>query len=151
MSQQPRRRKAISGKSTIQDVSEGLELPALTKGPIMVRHLAMFAAATSEFADIHYDRDYAQSIGLPDIVIQGVYKTATIAQMLKDWVGDGSAVRRLTVQHRGLDVVGSTLTAGGKVVKVSEEPDLRRIECEVWIDNQDGQRTSTGTASLVVP
>ena len=100
------RRKAISGRLRTQDVSEGLELPALTKGPVRVRHLAMFAAATSEFADIHYDRDYAQSMGLPDIIIQGFYKTATIAQMLKDWVGDGSALRRLTVQHRGMDVAG---------------------------------------------
>ena len=144
------RRKAISGRLRTQDVSEGLELPALTKGPVRVRHLAMFAAATSEFADIHYDRDYAQSMGLPDIIIQGFYKTATIAQMLKDWVGDGSALRRLTVQHRGMDVAGNTLTAGGKVIKVSEEPDGKRVECEVWVDNQHNQRTATGTAIILL-
>jgi acyl dehydratase len=132
-------------------VRDGLELPVLTKGPVRVRHLAMFAAATSEFADIHYDRDYAQSMGLPDIVIQGVYKTATIAQMLKDWVGDGTALKRLNVQHRGMDVVGNTLTAGGKVLSVSDEPDGKRVECEVWVDNQHGQRTATGTAIVLLP
>jgi len=131
-------------------VSDGLELPVLTKGPVRVRHLAMFAAATSEFADIHYDRDYAQSMGLPDIIIQGYYKTATIAQMLKDWVGDGSALKRLNVQHRGMDVAGNTLTAGGKVTKVSEEPDGQQVECEVWVDNQHGQRTATGTAIVLL-
>lgn len=144
------RRKAISARLRIQDVSEGLEMPGLTKGPVRVRHLAMFAAATSEFADIHYDRDYAQSMGLPDIIIQGFYKTATIAQMLKDWVGDGTALRRLTVQHRGIDVAGNILTAGGKVIKVSQEPDGKQVECEVWIDNQHGQRTVTGTATIVL-
>lgn len=144
------RRKAINARLRTQDVSEGLELPGLTKGPVRVRHLAMFAAATSEFADIHYDRDYAQSIGLPDIIIQGFYKTATIAQMLKDWMGDGSALKRLNVQHRGMDVAGNTLTAGGKVIKVSEEPDGKRVECEVWVENQHGQRTATGTAILIL-
>ena len=145
------RRKAISGRLRAQDVSEGLELPVLAKGPVRVRHLAMFATATSEFADIHYDRDYAQSMGLPDVIIQGYYKTATIAQMLKDWAGDGSALRRLTVQHRGMDVAGNTLTVAGKVLKVSEEPDGKRVECEVWVDNQHGQRTATGKAILLLP
>ena len=110
----------------------------------------MFAAATAEFVDIHYDRAFAQSVGLPDTIIQGWYKTATIAQMLKDWVGDGTALKRLTVQHRGMDLAGNTLTAGGKVIKVSQEDGGKRVECEVWIDNQHGQRTVTGTAALVI-
>ena len=127
-----------------------MEVPALIKGPVMVRQLAMFAAATAEFVDIHYDRGFAQSVGLPDAIIQGWYKTAIIAQMLKDWVGDGDALRRLTVQHRGMDVAGNTLTAGGKVLRVSRESDGKQVECEVWVDNQQGQRTATGTAILVL-
>ena len=126
-------------------------MPALTKGPIRVRQLAMFAAATSEFVDIHYDKDFALSRGLPDTIIQGWYKTAIIAQMLKDWVGDGETIKRLTVQHRGMDVAGNTLTAGGKVVKVTQEDKKRRIECEVWVENQLGQRTSIGTATVLLP
>ena len=127
-----------------------MELPPLTKGPIMIRQLAMFAAATAEFVDIHYDKDFAQSVGLPDVIIQGWYKTATIAQMLKGWAGDGDALRRLTVQYRGMDVAGNTLTAGGKVLRVSREGNGKQVECEVWVDNQLGQRTATGTAILVL-
>ncbi len=111
----------------------------------------MFAAATAEFVDIHYDRDFAQSRGLPDAIIQGWFKTATIAQMLKDWVNDGDAIKRLTVQHRGMDVAGNTLTAGGKVSRVSQQDDGgKQVECDVWVENQHGQRTATGTAVLVL-
>ena len=127
-----------------------MELPTLTKGPIALRQLAMFAAATAEFVDIHYDRDFAQSRGLPDVIIQGWYKTATIAQMLKDWAGDSNAIRRLNVQHRGMDTAGNTLTAGGKVSNVSQDSNGKQVECEVWIENQHGQRTTIGTASLVL-
>jgi len=127
-----------------------MELPALTKGPIRIRQLAMFAAATAEFVDIHYDKDFALSKGLPDVIIQGWYKTATVAQMLKDWAGDSDALKRLNVQHRGMDVAGSTLTAGGKVISVSREDTGKRVECQVWIDNQHGERTVTGTATLVL-
>lgn len=116
----------------------------------MVRHLAMFAAATAEFVDIHYDKDFAQSRGLPDVIIQGWYKTAMIAQMLKDWMGDGTVIKRITVQHRGMDIAGNTLTAGGEVTRVSQKGDQKSIECNVWVENQHSQRTAIGTASLIL-
>lgn len=106
----------------------------------------MFAAATSEFVDIHYDKDFALRAGLPDCIIQGWYKTATIAQMLKDWCGNNLEIKRLDVQHRGMDTAGNTLTAGGKVTRVAGG----QVECDVWIDNQHGQRTATGIAKLVI-
>jgi len=128
-----------------------MELPPLSKGPVTIRHLAMFAAATAEFVDIHYDRAFAQSVGLPDAIIQGWYKTAIIAQMLKDWAADGGALKRLTVQHRGMDVAGNTLTAHARVTKTSNHRGGQQVECDVWVENQHGQRTATGTAVLVLP
>ena len=143
--------KPVERSHRVQEEREGTALPGLTKGPLTIRQLAMFAAATAEFSDIHYDKDFAQSRGLPDPIVQGLFKTATIAQMLKDWTGDGTAIKRLATQNRGIDVVGNTLTAGGRVTGVSEEENGKRVECEVWVSNQDGQRTVTGTATLVVP
>ena len=127
------------------------ELPALTIGPVKIRHLAMFAIATAEFVDIHYDRDYAQSMGLPNVIIQGLYKTTIIAQMLKNWAGNGDAIRRLTVQHRAMDIEGNTLTASGRMSGTSQQHGEKLTECEVWIENQHGQRTTIGTASLAIP
>lgn len=128
------------------EIKEGQTIPILVKGPVRVRQLAMFAAATGEFVDIHYDKDYALSMGLPDIIIQGLYKTATIVQMLKDWIGNGEAVKRINVRHLGMDVVGNTLTAGGKVIRITGNT----VECDVWIDNQNGERTVAGTAVLSI-
>jgi acyl dehydratase len=124
------------------------ELPVLSIGPVMIRHLAMFAVATAEFVDIHYDRDYAQLLGLPNVIIQGLYKTTIIAQMLKNWSDDGRAIRSLAVQHRRMDVAGNTLTAGGRVIETTQQNNQRVTSCEVWTKNQYGQVTSVGTARL---
>jgi hypothetical protein len=70
--------------------------------------------------------------------------------MLKNWAGEAGAINRLIVQHRGMDVVGNTLTASGRVTKVSRLDVGKQVDCELWIDNQLGQRTETGMASLVV-
>jgi len=133
-----------------EKIEPGQEIPSLTKDPIIVRQLAMFAAATAEFVDIHYDKGFAQANGLPDTIIQGWYKTAMIGQMLKDWTGDGTVIKRMNIQHRAMDVSGSTLKACGKVINIVRDEKGRKIECEVWIENQQGKHTSTGTAELLL-
>ena len=128
------------------EIKMGQNIPNLVKGPVRVRQLARFAAATGEFVDIHYDKDFALNAGLSDIIIQGLYKTAVISQMLKDWTGSAQTIKRINVRHLGMDVAGNTLTAGGKVSKVEGG----KVECEVWIDNQFGHRTVHGTAFIVI-
>jgi acyl dehydratase len=125
------------------------ELSPLTVGPVTIRYLAMFAVATAEFVDIHYDREYAQSAGLPDVIIQGLYKTSVIARMLKNWTGDGTLIQQLTVQHRSMDVAGNTLTAGGRIIESNQNENSKLTKCEVWVNNQHGQRTTIGTAKLL--
>ena len=136
---------AVAGKVS---VNEPDSMPEYTVGPVTVRYLAMFATATAEFVDIHYDADHARSMGLPGPIVQGLYKTAIIGQMLKNYAGDGTAVRQLSVQHREMDVAGSVLTAGGRVVSVQHSGRTWDADCEVWVRNQDGAVTTVGTARM---
>ena len=147
--ERPAERPAAAGRETGPVSGLASELPVLEVGPVIVRYLAMFAVATAEFEDIHYDRQYALSRGLPDVIIQGLYKTSLIARMLKEWCGDGTAIRRLNVRHRGMDVAGSTLRVGGRLSGHSQENGQRLTTCEVWVENESGRRSTIGTASLV--
>ena len=122
------------------------ELPRLVVGPVSVRYLAMFATATAEYVDIHYDADYARSLGLPGPIIQGLYKTALIARMLKDWAGDEALVRSLSVQHRGMDLAGSVLTVCGTADGLTGDGTNRHRVCQVRVQNQHGVATTYGTA-----
>ncbi|MBN1857133.1 MAG: MaoC family dehydratase N-terminal domain-containing protein [Dehalococcoidia bacterium] len=123
-------------------------LGELTAGPLTVRYLAMFATATAEFVDIHYDADYARSVGLKAPIVQGLYKTVLIGQMLKNWSGDGTALKRLNVQHREIDFAGGSLTATGKLVRQKRSSHGHEVECSVWTFNQDGRITTKGQAWL---
>jgi len=124
----------------------GRELPRLVVGPVTVRYLAMFATATAEYVDIHYDADYARSLLLPGPIIQGLYKTALIARMLKDWTGDEARIRSLSVQHRGMDVAGSVITVCGTLGRLTGEGTNRHRVCQVRVQNQHGVVTTSGTA-----
>lgn len=128
-------------------VAPDVSIPGLTVGPVTVRHLAMFATATAEFVDIHYDADFARSVGLPGPIIQGLYKTALVARMLKDWSGDGSLIRSLKVEHRRMDLAGTVLTVGGSAMENTPTAS-RDMECSIWVRNQDGLVTTSGSARI---
>jgi acyl dehydratase len=141
----------MNKKLDFEAIIPGMEITPLTKGPVTSRHLVMFAAATGEYPEIHYDRQVAAAVGLPDIIIQGWYKTATLAQMLSEWAGAGGVLKKISVQHREMDVVGNTLIAKGRVVGKFTENGENRVDCEIWVENQRGEKTSQGSAVVIVP
>jgi len=141
----PRNERA---KDTVREISGHAALPGIVVGPITVRYLAMFATATAEFVDIHYDADYARAAGLPGPIIQGLYKTALIGRMLKDWTGDGTVIRNLNVRHRGMDLAGTTLTVGGSYQALAPAKPNEAVLCQVWVRNQQGLITTSGSAHV---
>jgi len=148
----PRPSESEAGNEAETHISaEESAIPAVTVGPVAIRHLAMFATATAEFVDIHYDADNARKVGLPGAIIQGLYKTALAARMLKDWTGDCTSLRRLNVQHRRMDLAGARLTAGGAIISPMPQSLPADIACQVWIHNEHGHMTTSGTAELTLP
>ena len=71
----------------IEDVKEGDEIPKLTKN-CSTQQLVQWAAASGDFYQIHYDKDFAQSTGLKGLIVHGALKNAFLGQLLHDWVGE---------------------------------------------------------------
>jgi hypothetical protein len=53
-----------------EDVSEGDEIPSLAKN-CSTQQLVMWAAASGDFYQIHYDIDFAKSMGLDNLIVHG--------------------------------------------------------------------------------
>ncbi len=133
-----------------EDVSVGDEVPPLVKKPT-TRQLVRWAGASGDFYELHYDKDFAQSTGLPGIIVHGAIKSAWLGQMLGDWVGEGGSIRKYGCSYRGRDVPYDTLTCKGKVVKKYLDGENGCLECEIWLENSRGQITTPGTAAVVLP
>ena len=107
-----------------------------------------YAGASGDFYEIHYDKDYALGNGLPGPILHGALKSAFLGQLVTDWIREGGTLRRLTCQYRGMDVPGDRLTASGKVTRKYEESGRRLVDCEIWLDNGQGERTTLGSATV---
>ncbi|TME08362.1 MAG: dehydratase [Chloroflexi bacterium] len=121
----------------------GDEIPELVKHPT-TRQLVQYAGAQGDFYEIHYDQDYARSIGLPGVILHGLLKAGFLGQLVTDWLGDRGTLKTFEVSYRGLDVPGKPYRCRGKITKV----DGRQVELEVWGEDEGGQRTTVGSATV---
>jgi len=121
----------------------GQELPELVKNPT-TRQLVQYAGAQGDFYEIHYDQDFARSVGLPGVILHGLLKAAWLAQLVTDWMGDKATLKTFEVSYRGTDVPGRPYRCRGRVTKV----DGAMTELEIWGEDPDGNQTTMGKATV---
>jgi hydroxyacyl-ACP dehydratase HTD2-like protein with hotdog domain len=118
-------------------------LPEVVKHPT-TRQLVQYAGAQGDFYEIHYDQAYAQSVGLPGVILHGLLKAAFLGQLVTDWLGDRGTLKTLEVSYRGLDRPGRPYRCRGRITKVDGD----QVELEVWGEDSAGTRTTAGTATV---
>lgn len=97
--------------------------------------------------DIHTDNETARAAGLPAPVVPGVQLMAYINEMLHGEYGFESVPGTvLEVRFRALVLAGDTVAARGRVTGAEG----RRLNLEVWCENQRGEQVVTGTAQVAV-
>ena len=133
-----------------EDVEEEMEIPPLVKHPT-TQQLVMYAGASGDFYQIHYDKDYALGNKLPGVIIHGALKNAWLGQLMTGWIGEGGTLKKLGVQYRGMDVPGDTITCKGRAIKKHTEGDDHLVECEIWLENSKGEKTTPGSATVLLP
>lgn len=133
-----------------EDVEEGQELPPVSK-EATTRQLVQYAGASRDLYEIHYDKDYAIGNGLPGVILHGALKNAFLGQLMTDWLGENGTLRRLAVQYRGMDVPGDPLTCKGKVTRKYVEDGIHLVDCDIWLENGNGDTTTPGTATAELP
>ena len=120
----------------------GDELPELVKHPT-TRQLVQYAGASGDFYEIHYDQDYARSVGLPGVILHGLLKAAFLAQLVTDWA-PGARLKSFEASYRGMDAPGVPYRCRGRVKAVRGA----EVELELWGEDPDGNRTTLGSAVL---
>ena len=133
-----------------EDVGEGLALPTLEKNPT-TRQLVKYAAASIEYPEIHYDQGHARAAGLPDVIIQGSLKHAFLGHLVTGWMGERGTLKKLNVQYRGMDVPGRPVYCKGVVTRKYSESGENIVECDVWMENKEGVKTTLGSAVVALP
>jgi acyl dehydratase len=140
----------MSRQTYWDEVEPGSEIPALEKHPT-TQQLVKYAGASGDFYQIHYDKDFALKNNLPGVIIHGALKNAFLGQMMTDFAGTEGWVRKLAVQYRGMDQPGSPIRCKGRVTRKYTDGSGHLVDCEIWLENSNGEKTTLGSAIVVLP
>ena len=133
-----------------EDVNVGDEIPTLKKN-CSTQQLVIWAAGSGDFYQIHYDKDFAQSTGLKNIIVHGALKHAFLGQLLHDWVAPAGQIRKFGCSYRGMDDPNQDILCRGLITSKYQRDGRNSVELEVWTENPDGKKTSPGTATVTLP
>jgi acyl dehydratase len=134
-----------------EELEVGTDIPALVKEQITTIDLVKWAVATDDFNPVHFDKDYALEHGLPSVIVHGPLKCALLTRLIFEWAGEKGILRKLTCTHRAMSYPRETLLCRGKVSKKYIEDGQNLVECEIWVENQDGAISASGRAIVVLP
>jgi acyl dehydratase len=88
----------------MSDFKQGDSLPELRVIPD-AGLTKRYAEASGDPNPIHIDEEFAKSVGLPGVILHGLYTMAQVAKAHTDAAGgDPRALKRLVVQFRGMGV-----------------------------------------------
>jgi acyl dehydratase len=128
------------------DLNVGDSIPELKVTPD--KYLThRYAGASGDFNPIHIDPEFAKAVGLPGTILHGLYMMGLVARAnaaIAD--GDPRALKRLSVQFRGMGapeteivVSGTVKSADGDTVVVDtvaaqgENQTIRNAEAEIQL------------------
>ena len=132
-----------------RSVKVGDELPPLVKGPVTREHLKAYAAASGDPNPMHTDEEFAKNAGYPGVFAHGMLSMGWLGHFLVAAAGPTS-VRKFRTRFVKLTWPGETITCRGRVTAVHDESGSKVVDCEIWTENQDGERKLVGTAVLAL-
>jgi 3-hydroxybutyryl-CoA dehydratase len=130
----------------VSDLNQGDSIPELKVTPD--KYLPhRYAGASGDFNPIHIDPEFAKAVGLPGNILHGLWMMAQVARgaaQLAD--GDPRAVKRLSVQFRGMGFPEQELVVSGTV----KEADDGRVLIDIVGAQGENQVIRNAEAEIVL-
>ncbi len=144
-----------------EDVEVGGEVTPLQK-IATTRMLVQWAGASGDFNPLHYEEDFAKNLGVGHPIVHGALKRSWLVNLMTDWIGEDGKLKKLSCRYRGMDYPrkmktfdepqdGETWWCRGKITKKYTEGDNCLVECEIWVENGKGEKTTQGSALAALP
>lgn len=106
-----------------------------------------YAGASGDFNPIHIDKEFAQMVGLPSTILHGLYVMGLVAKAATEEAGgDPRALKRLSVQFRGMSMPETEIEVSGEVI----EADGSDVTFDLIAAQGENQVIRNATADVVV-
>jgi len=100
----------------------------------------------------HQDAKVAtQDLGMPGPYDNGPQRCGMVTTTLTNWIGDQGFVRNLSIRLKLPVIFGDCTYTKGRVTGKRIEGERALVDVQVWAENQLGQTTAKGSATVELP
>ena len=112
--------------------------------------LEMCQAFSGPHKNYHTDREMAQAMGFPDVVVQGMMSVCFLSELMTTTFGPGWLCGgKLAVSLVNVVWPGDRLLVRAREREVVPEGAKTRVHVDIWCEKADGVKTIVGTASAL--
>ncbi len=106
-----------------------------------------------EYTGIGHHRDsIAKQVGVPGTYDYGPQRSAWLASLVSNWMGDAAFLKRVRTDLRRFNTVGDTTWCKGRVTRKYVVDGHALVDLEIWAENQRGEVTApNGLATVMLP
>ncbi len=130
-----------------EDIEEGDDLPALDLF-LSKDQVRQYARVANMYVPRFTDDEGARAEGLPGMIAPGVMSMGLLARMISDW-NQAALIKRIGTTFRSPVLPDRTIHLRGAVTQKNQVD--HTAECDLWIENDDGERWVIGTATVLLP
>jgi acyl dehydratase len=129
----------------------GDAIPPFRMERVTPERMKTVAAIFRDPTPLHWDREATRAVGFEGKLLnQSPINLGYVINMLMAWAGP-TCLRRVRTEFPEPVLDGSSVSAGGRVVALSEEGGEMIAECDTWLDSQDGTRNLVARAWVALP
>lgn len=83
--------------------------------------LVAYGAATWDWHRLHYDVEYARSLKLPNVIVDGQAFGGLFARAALDWLGPQAFLAKMSLRMKAMVFAGDSVRIEGEVTEVRRE------------------------------
>jgi acyl dehydratase len=128
----------------------GDQIPPFEIESVSAETMKTVAAILRDPTPLHWDTEVTREMGFEGRLLnQSPINLGYVINMLIAWAGPTS-LRRVRAEFPQPVFDGHAVSAGGRVVAIDSEGEETIVECEVWLDRDDGVRSLAAKAWVAI-
>ena len=118
----------------ITNIVVGYEIPEVVIEPLQQQDLIKYAKASGDYNPIHLDKNFANNIGLDNVIVHGMLIMAHLGKSIANSITI-SHLKHFSVQFSSITTLGEKLICSGQVIKIEKYKEKKIISLNLKVIN----------------
>ena len=118
----------------ITNIIVGHEIPEVIIEPLQQQDLIKYAKASGDYNPIHLDKNFANNIGLDNVIVHGMLIMAHLGKSIANSMTI-SYLNHFSVQFSSITTLGEKLICSGQVIKIEKDKEKKIISLNLKVLN----------------